>query len=158
MAEIYSLVYKPKDENAADHYTRLPSESVRLVIGQGIEGDLNGSGNPNRQLNIMSYETQIGLGAEGFKARPGELNFASSGNGQSTHLSAELFAAMAGVKMNHIPYKGSAPALTDTMGGQTQLMFDTMLSAMPHVTKINSSFALREIIDRTALGLKPEMA
>jgi len=45
----------------------------------------------------------------------------------------ELFAATAGVKMNHIPYKGSAPALTDTMGGQTQLMFDTMLSAMPHV-------------------------
>lgn len=67
------------------------------------------------------------------KSKPGELNFASSGNGQSTHLSAELFASMAGVKMNHIPYKGSAPALTDTMGGQTQLMFDTMLSAMPHV-------------------------
>lgn len=67
------------------------------------------------------------------KAKPGELNFASSGNGQSTHLSAELFASMAGVKMKHIPYKGSAPALTDTMGGQTHLMFDTMLSAMPHV-------------------------
>jgi tripartite-type tricarboxylate transporter receptor subunit TctC len=67
------------------------------------------------------------------KSKPGELNFASSGNGQSTHLSAELFAAMAGVKMKHIPYKGSAPALTDTMGGQTHLMFDTMLSAMPHV-------------------------
>lgn len=67
------------------------------------------------------------------KSKPGELNFASSGNGQSTHLSAELFASMAGVKMNHIPYKGSAPALTDTMGGQTHLMFDTMLSAMPHV-------------------------
>ena len=67
------------------------------------------------------------------KSKPGELNFASSGNGQSTHLSAELFASMAGVKMKHIPYKGSAPALTDTMGGQTQLMFDTMLSAMPHV-------------------------
>jgi tripartite-type tricarboxylate transporter receptor subunit TctC len=67
------------------------------------------------------------------KARPGQLNFASSGNGQSTHLSAELFASMAGVKMTHIPYKGSAPALTDVMGGQAQLMFDTMLSAMPHV-------------------------
>ena len=67
------------------------------------------------------------------KSKPGELNFASSGNGQSTHLSAELFASMAGVKMNHIPYTGSAPALTDTMGGQTHLMFDTMLSAMPHV-------------------------
>ena len=67
------------------------------------------------------------------KAKPGELSFASSGNGQSTHLSAELFNAMAGVKMNHVPYKGSAPALTDVMGGQAALMFDTMLSAMPHV-------------------------
>ena len=67
------------------------------------------------------------------KARPGGLNFASSGNGQSTHLAAELFASMAGVKMTHIPYKGSAPALTDVMGGQAQLMFDTMLSAMPQV-------------------------
>ncbi|WP_265298846.1 tripartite tricarboxylate transporter substrate binding protein [Verminephrobacter eiseniae] len=67
------------------------------------------------------------------KARPGVLNFASSGNGQSTHLAAELFASMAGVKMTHIPYKGSAPALTDVMGGQAQLMFDTILSAMPQV-------------------------
>ena len=67
------------------------------------------------------------------KAKPGELSFASSGNGQSTHLSAELFNAMAGVKMNHVPYKGSAPALTDVMGGQAALMFDTMLSAMPFV-------------------------
>jgi len=67
------------------------------------------------------------------KAKPGGLSFASSGNGQSTHLSAELFSSMAGVKMNHVPYKGSAPALTDVMGGQADLMFDTMLSAMPHV-------------------------
>jgi tripartite-type tricarboxylate transporter receptor subunit TctC len=67
------------------------------------------------------------------KAKPGTLNYASSGNGQSTHLSAELFGTMAGIKMNHIPYKGSAPALTDVMGGQASLMFDTMLSAMPHV-------------------------
>ncbi|WP_082551226.1 tripartite tricarboxylate transporter substrate binding protein [Pseudorhodoferax sp. Leaf265] len=67
------------------------------------------------------------------KAKPGELNFASSGNGQSTHLAGELFNATAGTKIRHVPYKGSAPALTDTMGGQTQLMFDTMLSAMPHV-------------------------
>ena len=67
------------------------------------------------------------------KSKSGGLNYASSGNGQSTHLSAELFNAMAGVKMVHIPYKGSAPALTDVMGGQADLMFDTMLTAMPHV-------------------------
>ena len=67
------------------------------------------------------------------KAKPDTLNFASSGNGQSTHLSGELFNAMAGIKLAHVPYKGSAPALTDVIGGQVPLMFDTMLSAMPFV-------------------------
>ena len=67
------------------------------------------------------------------KADAGGLPYASSGNGQSTHLSAELFASMAGVKLNHVPYKGSAPALQDVIGGQVPMMFDTMLSAMPHV-------------------------
>ncbi len=67
------------------------------------------------------------------KAKPGSLNFASSGNGQSTHLSAELFNSMAGIKMVHVPYKGSAPALGDVMSGQVGIMFDTTLSAMPFV-------------------------
>ena len=67
------------------------------------------------------------------KAKPNTLNFASSGNGQSTHLAGELFNAMSGIKLSHIPYKGSAPALTDVMAGQVPLMFDTMLSAMPFV-------------------------
>jgi len=67
------------------------------------------------------------------RARPGQLSFASSGNGQSTHLAAELFDSMAGIRMTHVPYKGSAPALTDVMSGQATVMFDTMLSAMPFV-------------------------
>ncbi|WP_414703050.1 tripartite tricarboxylate transporter substrate binding protein [Polaromonas sp. UBA4122] len=67
------------------------------------------------------------------KAKPDTLNFASSGNGQSTHLSGELFNSMSGVKLLHVPYKGSAPALTDVVSGQVPLMFDTMLSAMPFV-------------------------
>ena len=67
------------------------------------------------------------------KAKPDTLNFASSGNGQSTHLSAELFNSMAGIKLSHVPYKGSSPALTDVMAGQVPLMFDTMLTAMPFV-------------------------
>lgn len=67
------------------------------------------------------------------KAKPGSLNFASSGNGQSTHLSAELFNSLAGTKMVHVPYKGSAPALSDLMTGQVGIMFDTTLSAMPFV-------------------------
>ncbi|WP_257129722.1 tripartite tricarboxylate transporter substrate-binding protein, partial [Piscirickettsia salmonis] len=59
------------------------------------------------------------------KSTPGKLTFASSGNGQSTHLAAELFGALAGVRMVHVPYRGSAPALTDVMGGQADIMFDT---------------------------------
>jgi tripartite-type tricarboxylate transporter receptor subunit TctC len=57
------------------------------------------------------------------KQQPGKLDFASTGTGTSTHLSAELFAAMAGIKLTAIPYKGVAPALTDLMGGHVELMF-----------------------------------
>lgn len=67
------------------------------------------------------------------KSQPDGLNFASSGNGQSTHLSAELFNSMAKVKMSHVPYQGSAPALVDLMAGQTDIMFDAVLSALPHI-------------------------
>ena len=67
------------------------------------------------------------------KARPGQLNYASTGAGQSTHLSMELFKISAGVDMTHIPYKGSSPALTDLLAGQVPVMFDNMPSSLPHV-------------------------
>src|SRR4029453_15852359 len=65
------------------------------------------------------------------KANPGKLNFASSGSGTSIHLSGELFKTMTGVSMMHVPYKGSSPALADLAGGQVQLMFDNLPSALP---------------------------
>lgn len=68
------------------------------------------------------------------KAKPGELSFASSGNGSSTHLGGEMLNLAAGIKTIHVPYRGSGPALTDVMGGQTSYMLDTMISAMPFVT------------------------
>lgn len=67
------------------------------------------------------------------KAKPDALNYASTGAGQSTHLAMELFKTMAGVKITHVPYKGSAPAVTDLLGGHVSLMFDNMPSAAPHV-------------------------
>jgi tripartite-type tricarboxylate transporter receptor subunit TctC len=67
------------------------------------------------------------------KANPGKLNFASSGSGTSIHLSGELFKVMAGVQMAHIPYKGSAPALQDLIGGQVQLMFDNLPPSLPQI-------------------------
>ncbi len=67
------------------------------------------------------------------KSKPGQINFASSGQGSVIHLATELFDSMAGIKMNHIPYKGTGPALTDTIGGQTDIFFSSTATAMPHV-------------------------
>jgi tripartite-type tricarboxylate transporter receptor subunit TctC len=67
------------------------------------------------------------------KANPGKVTFGSSGNGSSIHLSGELFNSLAKVDMIHVPYKGSAPAVTDLVGGQIDIMFDNMPSAIQHV-------------------------
>jgi tripartite-type tricarboxylate transporter receptor subunit TctC len=67
------------------------------------------------------------------KANPGKVNMASSGNGTSIHLSGELFKAMTGVEMLHVPYRGSAPAITDLLSGRVQVMFDNMPSAISHI-------------------------
>jgi len=65
------------------------------------------------------------------KSRPGALNFGSSGSGGSNHLAGELFNAMAGVRMVHVPYKGNAPALIDLVGGHVDLVFNGLTSALP---------------------------
>jgi tripartite-type tricarboxylate transporter receptor subunit TctC len=80
------------------------------------------------------------------KANPGKVNMASSGNGTSVHLSGEMFMAMAGVQMQHVPYRGAAPAITDMLGGQTQVIFDNMPSIIQHIR----SGALRAMAVTTA--------
>jgi len=67
------------------------------------------------------------------RSRPGVLNYGSGGNGSSQHLSGELFSSLAGVKMVHVPYKGGAPAMTDLLGGQVDLMFQTIPEAIQMV-------------------------
>lgn len=67
------------------------------------------------------------------KAKPGTLNYASSGNGSSPHLSGELLAMMTGTKMVHVPYKGGGPAMTDVMGGQAQLLFATVTATAAQI-------------------------
>lgn len=66
------------------------------------------------------------------RSRPGQLNFASSGTGGTLHLSGELFKSLAHVDMTHVPYKGGAPAMTDLVSGQVQLMFSPLAVAIPH--------------------------
>lgn len=80
-------------------------------------------------LPVKSTQELIALA----KTKPGQINFASSGQGSVIHMATELFQSMAGIKMNHIPYKGTGPALTDTIGGQTDVFFSSTATAMPHV-------------------------
>ncbi|WP_157266951.1 Bug family tripartite tricarboxylate transporter substrate binding protein [Azohydromonas aeria] len=75
------------------------------------------------------------------KAEPGKLTYASAGNGTSIHLSGAMFGQLAGVQLQHVPYRGSAPAVADLIGGQTAMMFDNLPSALPHIR----SGALRAI-------------
>jgi tripartite-type tricarboxylate transporter receptor subunit TctC len=67
------------------------------------------------------------------KSKPGALSYASTGNGSSNHISMELFESLAGVRLLHVPYKGSAPAVVDMLGGQVQVMFDNAPNVMPQV-------------------------
>jgi tripartite-type tricarboxylate transporter receptor subunit TctC len=92
----------------------------------------------NRVPNVMTVNNNVPAKTAAefiahVKANPGKVNLASSGNGTSVHLSGEMFMAMAGVKMQHVPYRGAAPAITDLLGGQVQLIFDNMPSILQHV-------------------------
>jgi tripartite-type tricarboxylate transporter receptor subunit TctC len=92
----------------------------------------------NRVPNVMtvSKDVQAKTVADFIayaKANPGKVNMASSGNGTSVHLSGEMFMAMTGIKMQHVPYRGAAPAITDMLGGQVQVIFDNMPSIIQHI-------------------------
>jgi tripartite-type tricarboxylate transporter receptor subunit TctC len=114
-----------------------------------------------RQLGIQSVKDLIAYA----RKNPGKLNMASSGNGTSIHLAGELFKSMTGTYMVHFPYRGSAPALQDLLGGNMDLMFDNLPSSLPHiksgrlkalaVTSTQRSAALPEVPTvEEAAGLK----
>lgn len=88
--------------------------------------------------NVLLVKAGRGFGSVGeaiahAKAQPGSLNFASTSVGGTPHLSGELFNRLAGVDIHHVPYKGSAPAMTDLLGGQVQLMYDNLPSAIGQI-------------------------
>src|SRR6201990_3278095 len=92
----------------------------------------------NRVPNVMTVNKDVPANTVAefiayAKANPGKVNLASSGNGTSVHLSGEMFMAMTGVKMQHVPYRGAAPAITDLLGGQVQVIFDNMPSVIQHI-------------------------
>jgi tripartite-type tricarboxylate transporter receptor subunit TctC len=83
----------------------------------------------NPSLPVKNIEELIALA----KARPAQISFASPGSGSNSHLAGELFTSMARIKMTHVPYKGTGPALTDTLAGHTNVLFGTNSSVLPHV-------------------------
>ena len=92
----------------------------------------------NRVPNVMTVNNDVPAKTVAefiayVKANPGKVNLASSGNGTSVHLSGEMFMATTGAKMQHVPYRGAAPAITDLLGGQVQVIFDNMPSILQHI-------------------------
>ena len=110
-------------------YPRLPFDPIKDFAPVTLVATVPNVLVVNPEVLVHSVAELIELA----KAKPGELNFASSGNGSSIHLSGELFKSMTGVDMVHVPYKGSGPAVVDLLGGQVEMMFDNLPSSAPQI-------------------------
>jgi tripartite-type tricarboxylate transporter receptor subunit TctC len=114
-------------------YTKMPYDHVKdfvpITLVAGVPNVLVMNPVHAQQNGIDSVATLIAFA----RKRPGKLNMASSGNGTSIHLAGELFKTMTGTFMLHLPYGGSGPALIDLIAGNTDLMFDNLPSALPHI-------------------------
>jgi tripartite-type tricarboxylate transporter receptor subunit TctC len=128
---------------APDGYTLLANASIHVInpsLYQNPPYDALKDFAPVSQIAEVPLVLVVnpGLGVKTVreliaKAKGSPLNFASSGNGSAPHLAGEAFNIATGVAMQHIPYKGSGPAITDLIGGQVSLMFDSLPSSMPHI-------------------------
>jgi tripartite-type tricarboxylate transporter receptor subunit TctC len=131
--------------SAPDGYTVLlvnPANYINTTLYANLKFDFVRDVAPiasfNRVPNVMTVNKDVPAKnvaefIEYVKANPGKINMASSGNGTSVHLSGEMFMSMTGVKMQHVPYRGAAPAITDMLGGQVQVIFDNMPSIIQHI-------------------------
>jgi len=128
-----------------DGYTILmigPSAAINVTLYEGLSFNLLRDIVPiagiMRTANVLEVNPSLPVRTVPeliayAKANPGKINMASAGNGSSQHVAGELFKMMTGVDMVHVPYRGAAPALTDLLGGQVQIMFDNMASSVEHV-------------------------
>ena len=110
-------------------YSKMGFDPVRDLVPVVPLVALNNVLVANPSFKVGSVKELIAMA----KAQPGKITYASSGSGTSIHMSGELFKYMTGVDMLHIPYKGSAPAVTDLIGGQVNIMFDNIPSSLPHI-------------------------
>ena len=117
---------------------RLPYDTIRDFAGISLVADVPTVLVVHPSLPVKTLKELLAYA----KANPGKLNYASSGNGTVGHLSGELLKSMAQIKMEHVPYKGNGPAMTDLLGGHVQLLFSSLPSALPHI----QSGMLRSIV------------
>jgi tripartite-type tricarboxylate transporter receptor subunit TctC len=129
----------------ADGYTLLlvaPANAINASLFEKLNHnyakDIAPVAGINRFANVMEVHPSVpAKTAPEFiayaKANPGKLSMASSGAGSTIHLSGELFKMLTGIQMTHVPYRGSAPALTDMISGQVQVMFDNIPSSIQHI-------------------------
>ncbi|HZN26808.1 MAG TPA: tripartite tricarboxylate transporter substrate binding protein [Burkholderiales bacterium] len=110
-------------------YPKLPYDTARDFASVALVGDGAYVLVANPSLGIGSVPDLIAAA----KAKPGQILYASSSTGNLTHLAAEVFNAMAGVKMLHVPYKGGGPAMVDLLGGRVSVFFSTVAVARPHL-------------------------
>lgn len=108
-------------------YSKLPFHPQRDFTPVGLVGESPNALVVNPKVQAATIQELIALA----KAKPGGLNYGSSGAGTTVHLSAELFSVMTGIKMTHVPHKGAAEALASLLGGQTDLMFASLSSSIP---------------------------
>jgi tripartite-type tricarboxylate transporter receptor subunit TctC len=120
------LIPSPANAINATLYKQLPFDYLRDTVPVAGIARVPNVMEVNPDVPVKTVQEFIDYA----KKNPGKINMASSGNGSSIHLSGELFKAMTGVDMVHVPYKGSAPAITDLAGGQVQVMFDNLPSSI----------------------------
>jgi len=123
------LLVNPANAINTTLYQKLPFDFIRDIVP--VAGII-------RVANVMEINPAVPAKTVAefiayAKANPGNVNMASSGNGTSVHVSGELFKMMAAVNLLHVPYRGAAPALTDLMGGQVQVMFDNLPSSLEYI-------------------------
>ncbi len=123
------MVHSTSHLGNAAMYKKLPYDTLKDFIGIGLMGSQPGALTVHPALPVKSVREFIALA----KSRPGQINFSSSGNGSAPHLSMALFAAMAGVKLVHIPYKGGAPQVTALVSGETEASLATIATVLSHI-------------------------
>ena len=140
-------------------YTSLPYDPQKdfapITLVAGVPNVMVMNAKRAQELGIQSVPDFVRYA----KAHPGRLNMASSGNGTSIHLAGELFKARTGIFMTHIPYRGSGPAMKDMLGGQMDVMFDNLPSAMPHIKSGNlKAFAVTSAVRSDSMPELPTVA